>query len=270
MISRSSIFIILVLCLVSVYIVLSNEDSAIIPPGNKLFTAAELSEYDGASDPNKLALAIMGEVFDVSKGAKYYGPGKGYHFFCGKDGTRAFVTGEFNKEGLIPDVNGLTGEQMLGIEDWLKFYRKDYQIMGKVIGHYYDPDGNPTPATRIANREIRLAHKEKNIEDELKKKLPTCNSKFSSSEGKTLWCSDKSGGIDRNWVGVVREYTHPTTKAKRCACVPPDLLNDPNLSLYDGCLPDAIECSWTAEQVEEEKKKNEEEKKKAEEEKKKS
>jgi predicted heme/steroid binding protein len=218
-----------------------------LPPGNKLFTEQELAEYNGVSDPNKLALAILGEVYDVSAGAKHYGPGKGYNFFCGIDGTRAFVTGEFNKEGLVPDVHGLTGEQMLGIEEWIRFYRKDYRLLGKLIGHYYGVDGNPTQNLKKASKAIDRAHEEKKKDDELKKLLPNCNSKFSSTEGKTLWCSDKSGGIDRDWVGVVREHTNPETKTKRCVCVPPELLNDPNLALYDGCPPDASECSWSAE-----------------------
>ena len=38
--------------------------------------------------------SIMGPVVDI-------------HFFAAKDGSRAFVTGEFNDEGLIDDVTGL-------------------------------------------------------------------------------------------------------------------------------------------------------------------
>jgi len=214
---------------------------------NKLWTVEELAQYDGNSDPNKLALAIMGEVFDVSKGAKHYGPGKGYHFFTGKDGTKAYVTGEFNKAGLIPDVKGLSGAEMLGIEDWLSFYRKDYVPVGKLIGHYYDENGKPTAALEYAHGLIRLGKEEKQRDDVLKEKFPTCNSKYSSTEGKTLWCSNQSGGITRDWVGVIREHTNPETKYKRCVCVPPELLNEPNLDLFEGCPADASECYWPPE-----------------------
>jgi len=214
----------------------------------KLWTAEELAEYDGSKDPSKLALAIMGEVFDVKKGEKHYGPGMGYHFFTGKDGTRAFVTGEFNKEGLIPDVTGLTGEQMLGIEDWILFYRKDYIPVGKLIGHYYDENGELTDAGREARVALRKGREQKKRDEDVKKVLPGCNSKFDSTAGKTLWCSDQSGGITRDWVGVIREYTNPDTQAKRCVCVPPDLLYHPGLQLYDGCPADASESFWPPEE----------------------
>jgi predicted heme/steroid binding protein len=39
-----------------------------------MFTKQELSEYRGVSHDGKLYLAILGQVFDVTKGAeKYYG-----------------------------------------------------------------------------------------------------------------------------------------------------------------------------------------------------
>jgi len=228
-----------------------DDDSAQKPTKNvRLWTAEELSEYDGKSDPSKLALSILGEVFDVSKGDKHYGPGMGYHFFTGKDGTRAFVTGEFNKEGLIPDIEGLTGSQMLAIEEWLLFYRKDYVPMGKLIGHYYDETGAPTEAQRTARIALRKGREEKKREDQFKKILPGCNSKYSSAEGKTFWCDVKSGGISRDWVGVIREFTNPDTLAKRCVCVPPDQLDLPGLALYDGCPPKSSECYWPPEKPE--------------------
>ena len=43
---------------------------------------------------------LLGEVFDVSKGKKHYAKDGGYGFFAGIDGTRAFVSGEFNETGL--------------------------------------------------------------------------------------------------------------------------------------------------------------------------
>ena len=49
-------------------------------------------------------LAVMGKVFDVSKGRRFYAEGGGYSFFTGIDGTRAFVSGNFTKEGLRDDI----------------------------------------------------------------------------------------------------------------------------------------------------------------------
>ena len=58
-----------------------------------MFTATELAQYDG-DDPSKpVYLALMGKVFDVSAGAKYYGKGGSYAYFSGKDASRAYITG---------------------------------------------------------------------------------------------------------------------------------------------------------------------------------
>ena len=51
--------------------------------------------------------------------------------FSARDGTRAFMTGEFNEKGLVDDVEGLTYVQMLELEDWIKFYDKTYDYKGE-------------------------------------------------------------------------------------------------------------------------------------------
>ncbi|CAN0044491.1 unnamed protein product [Choristocarpus tenellus] len=60
--------------------------------------------------------SILGQVYDVSKGVKHYGVGGAYHGFTGKDGTRAFITGDFTQEGLSDDVSGLDPKECLGIK----------------------------------------------------------------------------------------------------------------------------------------------------------
>ena len=44
----------------------------------------------------------------MSKGAKHYAPGMGYSFFTGRDGSRAFVSGDFTEAGLVDDLTGLS------------------------------------------------------------------------------------------------------------------------------------------------------------------
>ena len=72
----------------------------------KILTRDELKKYDGSEGSLGLYIAILGQVFDVSKSPQYYGPNGGYGFFAGKDASRAFVTGQFDEEGLIDDVSG--------------------------------------------------------------------------------------------------------------------------------------------------------------------
>ena len=59
----------------------------------KIFTSNELKRYDGTDPSKPLYLAIIGEVYDVTKGEKHYGKDQAYSGFAGKDGSRAFATG---------------------------------------------------------------------------------------------------------------------------------------------------------------------------------
>jgi len=54
-----------------------NENSG----GQKVFTASELEQYTNVK--NGLYLSILGQVFDVTKGEKHYGPRGSYHAFIG-------------------------------------------------------------------------------------------------------------------------------------------------------------------------------------------
>lgn len=52
--------------------------------GTRLFTKNQLWKFYRGGDGSKgLYLAILGRVYDVSKGAAHYGPGGGYDFFAG-------------------------------------------------------------------------------------------------------------------------------------------------------------------------------------------
>ena len=99
-----------------------------------------MSLFDGSRASRPVYLAIVGRVYDVNRGKKHYGKGGGYSFFAGfcsfqkgqqvlqrvtgKDGTRAFVSGDFTEEGLRDDVEGLSHEDILGIRDWVTFYER--------------------------------------------------------------------------------------------------------------------------------------------------
>lgn len=61
----------------------------------RIFTKEELKQYDGSVKGKGPYLAVLGQVFDVSKGMDFYGPGGGYSFFSGIDGSRAFITGNY-------------------------------------------------------------------------------------------------------------------------------------------------------------------------------
>jgi len=72
----------------------------------------------------RIWLGVLGEAFDVTRGARYYaGDGEYARCFSGRDATRAFVTGDFTEEGCVSDVRGLTGAQLSGARGWRDFMR---------------------------------------------------------------------------------------------------------------------------------------------------
>lgn len=63
--------------------------------------------HDGRDHPAvPIYVALNGSVYDVSASPHLYGPGGSYHFFAGRDATRAFVTGCF-EEDLTGDLRGV-------------------------------------------------------------------------------------------------------------------------------------------------------------------
>ncbi|KAH7419366.1 cytochrome b5-like heme/steroid binding domain-containing protein [Cadophora sp. MPI-SDFR-AT-0126] len=83
--------------------------------GQQALTDSDLKAFDG-SDPTKpIYLAINGTIYDVTAGERHYGPGGSYHFFAGKDASRAFVTNCFEEDG-NPDLRGVE-EMFMPIDD---------------------------------------------------------------------------------------------------------------------------------------------------------
>jgi len=158
----------------------------------RLLTKEELARH-GPNGPDKpILLAVMGRVYDVEKGRdNYYGPNGGYKFFSGIDGTRAFVTGEFNEKGLIDDIRELKPAEINELQIWIDFYDKEYTFYGKVIGAFYDKDGRPTEElTYFEEMKEKYVLYKKNEKAE-QNQYPGCNSKWSEAEGGEVYCSSK-------------------------------------------------------------------------------
>eukprot|EP00889_Picochlorum_renovo_P002725 jgi/Picre1/29755/NNA_005137.t1 len=119
----------------------------------KVFTTEELGMYDGKQRRGgPLYLAILGSVFDVTQGKRHYGPGGSYHFFAGRDASRAYTTGKFDVD-LHDDIRDLSPERMAELVDWRNFYINSakYVHVGRVIGRFYDDKGNPLPLLALWN-----------------------------------------------------------------------------------------------------------------------
>ncbi|XP_050691044.1 neuferricin-like [Eriocheir sinensis] len=224
----------------------------------KLFTSEQLKKFDGKDESKGPYLSILGRVYNVRKGKKHYGPGGGYEFFSGRDASRSFVSGDFSEAGLVDDVSGLSGSDYIGLDEWVKFYDSDYKYIGKLIGRYYDKNGEPTPFYYETQKWISEAYAKKEKDNVEKKIFPPCNSEWNPESGSRLWCTKRSGGIERDWVGVPRKLFIPGQSNSRCACVknfgPPSHdpkrvthndrgdLDHPNLQEYANCAPHQPEC----------------------------
>lgn len=176
-----------------------------------VFTVEELRKYDGTSDTHGLYLAVLGRVYDVQKGAEHYRPGGGYAQFAGRDASRAYITGDFSEEGLTDDLHGMSDESLQSFVQWVDFYEKDYRFVGKLAGRYYTNEGQPTDELRRVLAAVERAKEKEYLAKEASKIFPPCNSEWTQETGSRVWCSEKSGGIERTWSGVPRQYFEPNS-----------------------------------------------------------
>ncbi|XP_054482314.1 neuferricin [Anoplopoma fimbria] len=214
-------------------------------PPLRLLSRTELSLHDGEEGSKGLQLAILGQVFDVLKGHKHYGPGGAYHCMAGKDASLAFITGDFTESGVTDDVSSLSPLQVMALYDWLAFYERDYQSVGLLIGRFYSENGQPTEALLQAQASLAEGQRIKTQSEAERVHFPACNSEWSAARGGRVWCSTRSGGVERGWTGVPRKLFSPGSSGVRCVCVedPSAAEEDPNLQKYDGCPPHAESCS---------------------------
>merc|ERR1740130_2272454 len=139
---------------------LSDEDIAgngdCASQGERLFTSEELAVHDASH--KHIFLAILGEVYNVTKGKQYYGTGEGYAGFAGCDGSRSFVTGNFSKEEISDSLDGFTPEEVAGVVGWRDFYRNEdkYTFIGKLIGRYYDENGQNTSHHAFIEQQMEM------------------------------------------------------------------------------------------------------------------
>lgn len=208
-----------------------------------LFTPDELKKFSGERG---LYLSIMGKVYDVGNENKHYKAGAEYHSFTGRDASRAFVTGDFTESGLTDELLDLSPEELKSLSDWAKFYKRQYKYKGKLVGRYYDADGEATPYLLNVQKKIQQATSREAETNKLKLMFPPCNIEWSHDTGSRVWCSTKSGGIERDWVGSPRQFYEPGSSTYRCACINVQEAETlpilGNVREYEDCDPLATSC----------------------------
>ncbi|CAO2821063.1 unnamed protein product [Amaranthus hypochondriacus] len=67
----------------------------------------------------------MVQIYDVSKGRMFYGPGGRYALFAGRDATRTLALLSFDLQDLNGNIEGLSESELDVLQDWeLKFIEK--------------------------------------------------------------------------------------------------------------------------------------------------
>ncbi|XP_039742353.1 neuferricin isoform X4 [Pteropus medius] len=189
--------------------------------GFRLFVPGELARYRGGPGDPGLYLALLGRIYDVSSGRRHYEPGAHYSGFAGRDASRAFVTGDYSEAGLVDDVSDLSFSEMLTLQNWLSFYEKNYEFVGRLIGRFYGEDGLPTPELTQVEAMITKGLEENKQELKEKQKFPPCNAEWSSTRGSRFWCSQKSSRtscdpIERPlWTGWGCVYSEVCSAAQK-------------------------------------------------------
>lgn len=192
----------------------------------------------------------MGRVFDVERGRRHYGPGGSYNIFAGRDASTSFITGKFevDTDEALDDVLTLSGPNLLALWNWKEFYEKDYPFVGKLVGRHYDDKGRETAYYGQVVAEVGKAEADRLREERERAEFPPCNTEWSAETGSTFWCSEKSGGIERDWVGVPRRQFKPGGTDFNCVCVHESKRQAPNLKEFEDCDPESTRCSFLLEE----------------------
>ncbi|CAM8949850.1 unnamed protein product [Rhodiola kirilowii] len=112
------------------------------------------------------------------------------------------------------------------------------RYVGKLVGRYYDSQGNPTKYLKSAEAKAakgaRLLEKQKKEEA----KQTSCNSKWSQQDGGEVWCDSGHPRL----VQRPHEIALTGRMSKQCVCLEEHELDQPGLEIYSGCDYLATSC----------------------------
>lgn len=97
------------------------------------YSLAELASYDGSDAERPILIVVRGEVYDMTRGRDFYGPGGPYEMFAGKDCTRALAKMSFDLEDFTGDTEGLEQDELDKLEDWIEMFSAKYRKIGKLL-----------------------------------------------------------------------------------------------------------------------------------------
>ncbi|CEG48628.1 heme steroid binding domain-containing [Plasmopara halstedii] len=105
------------------------------PVTRRFYTPEELLPFNGENG-RPIYIAILDEIYDVSRKRDFYGPGEGYHLFAGRDASRALAKMSFEKEDLESnDLSDLSFMDKETLNDWVAKFSvyNSYPNVGRVL-----------------------------------------------------------------------------------------------------------------------------------------
>jgi membrane-associated progesterone receptor component len=97
------------------------------------YSVDELPDFDGTDSSKPLLIAVRGNVYDVTRGRDFYGPGGPYAMFAGKDCTRALAKVSFDEELFTGDVRDLEAEELEKLDEWIEMFEGKYRRVGRLL-----------------------------------------------------------------------------------------------------------------------------------------
>jgi len=97
-------------------------------------TLAELKKYDGEGPDGRVLVGVLGKIYDVTKGKRFYGPGGPYSGFAGRDASRGLAT--FNVSAIndeYDDLSDLKPSEIEQVREWELQFSEKYDFVGKLI-----------------------------------------------------------------------------------------------------------------------------------------
>lgn len=102
------------------------------------FTPKTLQKFTG-ENKTPVLMAVKGDVFDVSAGSSFYGPGGPYSNFAGHDASRGLAKNSFDADMLTPvnqpidKLEDLDDEEKAALDGWHDMFTGKYVLCGKLV-----------------------------------------------------------------------------------------------------------------------------------------
>eukprot|EP00796_Vickermania_ingenoplastis_P006631 gene6631-4751_t len=89
----------------------------------------DLAQFDGRGE-NPIYISVKGIVYDCSTGEDFYGEGKAYAVFAGKEVSRCLAKMIIGDEEANAGWNNLTEEHIDCLNSWIAKYKEKYPVVG--------------------------------------------------------------------------------------------------------------------------------------------